>query len=183
LHPGAIDWVIMGVYFVFVLGVGFTLRRYMKTSTDYFLSGRSIPAWVAGLAFLSANLGAQEVIGMAASGAKYGMATSHFYWVGSPGTRLRAVLRLLVHGLPGGKEPSMGLDIRIPLGLMFTILGFLLVGFGFFSDPAIYQRSLGIDVNLWWGLVLLVFGALMLGLGWRAASSAAQAQSRKPLET
>src|SRR5881398_3943000 len=73
----------MGVYFAFVLGIGFTLRRYMKTSTDYFLSGRSIPAWVAGLAFLSANLGAQEVIGMAASGAKYGMMTSHFYWVGA----------------------------------------------------------------------------------------------------
>src|SRR2546430_17221587 len=73
----------MGVYFAFVLGIGFTLRRYMKTSTDYFLSGRSIPAWVAGLAFLSANLGAQEMIGMAASGAKYGMLTSHFYWVGA----------------------------------------------------------------------------------------------------
>ena len=83
MHPSQIDWVIMGVYFAFVLGIGFTLRRYMKTSTDYFLSGRSIPAWVAGLAFLSANLGAQEVIGMAASGAKYGMATSHFYWVGA----------------------------------------------------------------------------------------------------
>ena len=65
----------------------------------------------------------------------------------------------------------MGLDIRIPLGMMFTILGCLLAGFGFFSDPAIYQRSLGIDVNLWWGLVLLVFGALMLYLGWRAAAS------------
>src|SRR5437763_3934283 len=73
----------MGVYFAFVLGIGFTLRRYMKTSTDYFLSGRSIPAWVAGLAFLSANLGAQEVIGMAASGAKYGISTSHFYWLGA----------------------------------------------------------------------------------------------------
>src|SRR5437016_11204588 len=73
----------MAVYFVFVLGVGYALRRHVKTSTDYFLSGRSIPAWVAGLAFLSANLGAQEVIGMAASGAKYGMATSHFYWVGA----------------------------------------------------------------------------------------------------
>jgi solute:Na+ symporter, SSS family len=80
---GAIDWIIMGLYFVFVLGVGYALKRYMKTSTDYFLAGRSIPAWVAGLAFLSANLGAQEVIGMAASGAKYGMATSHFYWVGA----------------------------------------------------------------------------------------------------
>src|SRR2546427_6935035 len=83
LHLSEIDWVIMGVYFAFVLGIGYTLRRYVKTSTDYFLSGRSIPAWVAGLAFLSANLGAQEVIGMAASGAKYGMATSHFYWVGA----------------------------------------------------------------------------------------------------
>src|SRR5438067_11766905 len=73
----------MGVYFAFVLGIGFTLRRYMKTSTDYFLSGHSMPAWVAGLAFLSANLGAQEVIGMAASGAKYGISTSHFYWIGA----------------------------------------------------------------------------------------------------
>src|SRR5690348_12486394 len=79
----AIDWIIMGTYFVFVLGIGVALRRYMKTSTDFCLAGRSIPAWVAGLAFLSANLGAQEVVGMAASGAKYGMLTSHFYWVGA----------------------------------------------------------------------------------------------------
>lgn len=79
----AIDWAVMVIYFVFVLGIGFTLKRYMKTSTDFFLSGRSIPAWVAGLAFLSANLGAQEVIGMGASGAKYGIMTSHFYWIGA----------------------------------------------------------------------------------------------------
>src|SRR5438094_7567743 len=73
----------MLVYFVFVLGIGFALKRYMKTSTDFFLSGRSIPAWITGLAFISANLGAQEVIGMGASGAKYGIATSHFYWIGA----------------------------------------------------------------------------------------------------
>src|SRR6202171_5987231 len=83
LHPREIDWVIMGVYFVFVLGIGYTLRRHMKTSTDYFLSGRSIPAWSPGLPALPATRGAQEVIGMAASGAKYGMAPSHFYWVGA----------------------------------------------------------------------------------------------------
>jgi SSS family solute:Na+ symporter len=83
MHPAAIDWTIIGVYFAFVLGVGAALKRYMRTSTDYFLSGRAIPAWITGLAFISANLGAQEVIGMAASGAKYGMATSHFYWVGA----------------------------------------------------------------------------------------------------
>jgi SSS family solute:Na+ symporter len=73
----------MLVYFMFVLGIGVALKRYMKTSTDFFLAGRSIPAWICGLAFLSANLGAQEVIGMAASGAKYGIATSHFYWIGA----------------------------------------------------------------------------------------------------
>src|SRR5260370_23993204 len=79
----AIDWIIMIVYFIFVLGIGVALKRYTRTSTDFFLAGRSIPAWVCGLAFISANLGAQEVIGMAASGAKYGIATSHFYWVGA----------------------------------------------------------------------------------------------------
>src|SRR5437879_2682264 len=78
-----IDWVIMAVYFAFVLGIGAALKRYVKTSTDFFLAGRSIPAWVCGLAFISANLGAQEVIGMGASGAKYGILTSHFYWIGA----------------------------------------------------------------------------------------------------
>jgi len=78
-----VDWSVMAIYMVFVLGIGFWLRRSIKTSTDFFLSGRSIPAWVAGLAFLSANLGAQEVIGMGSQGAKYGIATSHFYWIGA----------------------------------------------------------------------------------------------------
>src|SRR5499427_5268810 len=78
-----IDVAILIIYFSFVLGIGFVLKRHMRTSSDFFLSGRLIPTWVAGLAFLSANLGAQEVIGMAASGAKYGIMTSHFYWVGA----------------------------------------------------------------------------------------------------
>ena len=82
-EPHWIDYVVIAVYFCFVLGIGFVLKKYMKTSVDFFLSGRSIPAWITGLAFLSANLGAQEVIGMGASGAKYGISTSHFYWVGA----------------------------------------------------------------------------------------------------
>jgi SSS family solute:Na+ symporter len=83
IQLGGIDYAILIVYFVFVLGIGFALRRFVRSSEDFFLSGRSIPTWIAGLAFLSANLGAQEVIGMAASGAKYGMMTSHFYWIGA----------------------------------------------------------------------------------------------------
>jgi solute:Na+ symporter, SSS family len=78
-----IDYLIILIYFGFVIGIGFVLKNFAKTSTDFFLSGRSIPAWITGLAFISANLGAQEVIGMGASGAKYGIATSHFYWIGA----------------------------------------------------------------------------------------------------
>ena len=78
-----LDWLVMFVYFGFVLGVGLALKRYVKTSKDFFQAGQSIPAWICGLAFLSANLGAQEIIGMGASGAKYGIATSHFYWIGA----------------------------------------------------------------------------------------------------
>jgi SSS family solute:Na+ symporter len=79
----SLDYLVMAIYFAVVLGIGWALRRMMRTSTDFFLSGRSLPPWVTGLAFLSANLGAQEVIGMGASGAKYGIATSHFYWIGA----------------------------------------------------------------------------------------------------
>ncbi len=83
IQLSGIDYLILLVYFTFVIGIGWALKRYMKGSGDFLLSGRSIPTWVTGLAFLSANLGAQEVIGMAASGAKYGIMTSHFYWVGA----------------------------------------------------------------------------------------------------
>jgi solute:Na+ symporter, SSS family len=78
-----LDWLLMLVYFAFVLGVGVALKKKTTTSAAFFQAGRAIPAWVCGLAFISANLGAQEIIGMGASGAKYGISTSHFYWVGA----------------------------------------------------------------------------------------------------
>ncbi|HUL52441.1 MAG TPA: sodium:solute symporter family protein [Opitutaceae bacterium] len=83
LKLAGVDYLILGLYFAFVIAIGWILRKYLKTSTDFFESGRSLPAWVCALGFIGANLGAQEVIGMAASGAKYGIATSHFYWVGA----------------------------------------------------------------------------------------------------
>jgi SSS family solute:Na+ symporter len=83
LNFNAIDYAILALYFVVVLGIGFAAKRYIKTSLDYFLSGRSLPAWVTGLAFVSANLGALEILGMAANGAQYGVATVHFYWIGA----------------------------------------------------------------------------------------------------
>jgi solute:Na+ symporter, SSS family len=83
IHLATVDYIVLLTYVAFVIGIGWTLARYMKSSSDFLTSGRSIPTWVTGLAFISANLGALELVGMAASGAKYGIATSHFYWVGA----------------------------------------------------------------------------------------------------
>src|SRR5690242_16226298 len=83
LDLGPVDTVLLFVYFVFVLGIGFALKRAVTTSTDFFLSGRSLPAWVTGLAFISANLGAIEILGQTANGAQYGAATVHYYWIGA----------------------------------------------------------------------------------------------------
>lgn len=78
-----IDYLIIAIYFLFVVGIGFLLKRRIKTGNDFLMSNRSIPLWITSLAFISANLGAQEVLGMAANGAKYGLYTAHFYWLGA----------------------------------------------------------------------------------------------------
>jgi solute:Na+ symporter, SSS family len=83
LDASALDYVILAIYFVFVLGIGAVARLTVKTDVDFFLSGRSLPAWITGLAFIAANLGALEILGMAANGAQYGVATTHFYWIGA----------------------------------------------------------------------------------------------------
>ena len=149
-----VDWIIMLVYFVFVLGIGFALKRYMKTSTDFFLSGRSIPAWITGLAFISANLGAQEVIGMGASGAKYGIATSHFYWVGAIpamvfvgvfmmpfyyGSRARSVPEYLKLRYD---EKTRGLN-----AISFAIMTIFSSGISMYAMGLLLQTLLGWDFN------------------------------------
>src|SRR5579872_786103 len=80
---GWIDYTILALYFSFVLAIGFSIRRRVTTSEDFLTSRHSVPLWITSLAFLAANLGAQEVVGMCASGAKYGLMTAHFYWLGA----------------------------------------------------------------------------------------------------
>jgi SSS family solute:Na+ symporter len=106
IHLAWVDYSILLAYVAFVLGIGWALARYMKTSADFLTSARSIPTWVTGLAFISANLGALELVGMAASGAKYGIATAHFYWVGA----IPAMIFLAVFMMPfyyGSKARSV----------------------------------------------------------------------------
>ena len=101
-----LDWIVILIYFIFVLGIGWALKKHMKDATAFLEAGRSLPAWVTGLAFISANLGALEVIGMAASGAKYGMMTVHFYWIGA----IPAMIFLAIFMMPfyyGSKARSV----------------------------------------------------------------------------
>jgi len=106
IHLVWVDYAILIAYVAFVIGIGWALARYMKSSSDFLTSARSIPTWVTGLAFISANLGALELVGMAASGAKYGIATAHFYWVGA----IPAMIFLAVFMMPfyyGSKARSV----------------------------------------------------------------------------
>src|SRR5271167_5235339 len=83
LRLAPVDYLILALYFAFVLSIGWIVKRKVATSDDFLTSGRSVPVWITSLAFIAANLGAQEVIGMCASGAKYGIMTAHFYWIGA----------------------------------------------------------------------------------------------------
>jgi len=154
----AIDWTILVLYFVFVLGIGYALKRYMRSSEDYFLSGRSIPAWVAGLAFLSANLGAQEVIGMAASGAKYGLATAHFYWMGA----IPAMLFLAVFMMPfyyGSRARSVPEYLKLRFDektRSFNAISFAAMTI-FSSGISMYAMGLLLNLLLGWDFTFSVW--------------------------
>jgi len=83
LTLATVDYLILALYFAFVLGIGWLLKKKVSTSSDFLTSGRSLPLWITSLAFIATNLGAQEVIGMCGSGAKYGIMQAHFYWLGA----------------------------------------------------------------------------------------------------
>ena len=161
-----IDYTVLISYVVFVLGIGWALARYMKTSADFLTSARSIPTWVTGLAFISANLGALELVGMAASGAKYGIATAHFYWVGA----IPAMIFLAVFMMPfyyGSKARSvpeylnMRFDGRVRClnSIAFAVMTIFASGISMNALAKLLNQLLGwnYDLALWIcsGVVLL----------------------------
>jgi solute:Na+ symporter, SSS family len=155
IQLGNIDYAILLIYFAFVIGIGWVLKRYMKGSTDFFQSGRSIPAWVTGLAFISANLGAQEVIGMAASGAKYGIMTSHFYWVGA----IPAMVFLAIFMMPfyyGSKARSVPEYLKLRFdektrgfnAISFAVMTVFSSGISMFALARLLEILLGWNFHL-----------------------------------
>jgi SSS family solute:Na+ symporter len=152
---GAVDYILLVVYFLFVLGIGWMLKRNMKSSEDFFLSGRSIPAWITGIAFLSANLGAQELLGMAASGAKYGIMTSHFYWVGA----IPAMVFVGIFMMPfyyGSKARSVPEYLKLRYdektrgfnAFSFAIMTLFSSGISMYALASLFELLLGWNFNM-----------------------------------
>jgi SSS family solute:Na+ symporter len=150
-----IDYVIMVVYFAFVLGIGWALKRYMKDASAFLEAGRSMPAWVAGLAFISTNLGALEVMGMTGSGAKYGMLTTHFYWVGA----IPAMVFLALFMMPfyyGSKARSVPEYLKLRYdektrglnAILFAVMTVLASGISMYALAILMEKVLGWNFHL-----------------------------------
>jgi SSS family solute:Na+ symporter len=150
LDANAVDYVLLAFYFALVIGIGALARRRVSTSLDFFLSGRSLPAWVTGLAFISANLGAIEVMGMSANGAEYGMPTAHYFWVGA----VPAMLFLGVVMMPfyyGSKVRSVpefmlrrfGKGTHLVNGISFATAQVLIAGANLFLLASVVNLLLG----------------------------------------
>lgn len=166
-----IDYLIMVIYFLFVLGIGWFLRKYMKNANAFLEAGRSIPAWVAGLAFISTNLGALEVMGMTGSGMKYGMMTTHFYLIGA----IPAMIFLALFMMPfyyGSKARSVPEFLKLRYdektrglnAILFAVMTILASGISMYALAILMENVLGWDYNLsLWVSALIVLAYTYLG--------------------
>lgn len=161
-----IDYIIICIYFLFVIGIGILLKRRVKTGNDFLMSNRSIPLWITSLAFISANLGAQEVLGMAASGAKYGLYTAHFYWLGA----VVAMVFLGIFMMPfyyGSKARSVPEYLKLRFdektrtfnAITFAVMTVFSSGISLYALAMLMETILGWDFNvsIWMaaGIVLI----------------------------
>ena len=171
LDASFVDYLLVIVYFAVVLLIGLAARRRVSDSLDFFLSGRSLPAWITGLAFISANLGAVEIIGMSANGAQFGMATMHYFWIGA----VPAMLFLGVVMMPfyyGSKVRSVpefmlrrfGPGAHLVNALSFAVAQVLIAGINLYLLASIVEALLGWP--LWVSLIVaavIVLSYITLG--------------------
>ena len=154
MQLASVDYLILIVYFAFVLGIGWALRKRMSSSSDFLMSGRSVPVWITSLAFIAANLGAVELIGMSASGAKYGIMTAHFYWIGA----IPAILFMGIFMMPfyyGSKARSVPEYLKMRYdektrtynAVSFAIMTIFSSGISMFALGQLLQLALGWDFN------------------------------------
>ncbi|TSD62358.1 sodium/solute symporter [Aeromicrobium piscarium] len=159
LDANFVDYLIVAAYFAVVLGIGLLARRQVSSSIDFFLSGRSLPAWVTGLAFIAANLGAVEIMGMSANGAQYGMATAHYFWIGAVPAMLFLGIVMMpfyygsgVRSVPEFMRKRFGTGAHLVNALSFAVAQLLIAGINLFLLATIVNRLLGWP--LWVSLVI-----------------------------
>ena len=153
LSLAPLDYALLIIYFIFVIGIGFALRRLVQTSTDFFLSGRSLPTWITGIAFISANLGAIEILSMAANGAEYGISTVHYYWIGAVPAMvfLGVVMMPFYYGSRVRSVPEYLLrryDRKTHLvnALIYVLAAVLIAGVNLFALGLVLEELLGIPL-------------------------------------
>ena len=164
LHVNPFDYTILGIYFALVVTIGVMARRAIATSEDFLLSGRSLPAWVTGLAFISANLGAIEILGMAANGAQYGLPTVHFYWIGAVPAMvfLGIVMMPFYYGSRVRSVPEFLLRRFNPATHLFNALTFALAAV-LIAGVNLYALALVINALIGWPIWLsIVISALFV---------------------
>nr|WP_211206448.1 sodium:solute symporter family protein [Demetria terragena] len=164
IAASGVDYLILAVYFVFVLGIGWLASRQVSDSVDFFLSGRSLPAWVTGLAFVSANLGAVEIMGMSASGAEFGLPAVHYFWVGAiPAMLFLGVVMMpfyygsKVRSVPEFMKRRFGTGAHLVNSLSFALAQLLIAGVNLYLLGTIVHALLG-----WPLAVALVVAAIVV---------------------
>ena len=168
-----IDYLIIVIYFLFVVGIGIMLKRRVKTGNDFLMSNRNIPLWITSLAFISANLGAQEVLGMAASGAKYGLYTAHYYWLGAA----FAMIFLGVYMMPfyyGSRARSVPEYLKLRFdektrtfnAATFAVMTVFSSGISLYALASLMEIVLGWDFNasIWIAAIIVLIYILLGGL-------------------
>ncbi len=168
---GWVDYLIIGIYFVATIGIGFVLRTRMRTSEDFFLSGRSLPSWVTGLAFVGANLGALEILGMGANAIQYGILQAHFYWIGAIPAMIFVAIFMMpfyygskTHSVPGFLKLRYNEATRGFNAITFGVLTMLTSGINMYAAALVFNVLLGWSLNACiWLAALFIMAHILLG--------------------
>src|SRR5689334_21041379 len=172
LSLSTIDLVVICLYFAMVLGIGFYLKRFTKTGEDFFLAGRDMTAWVAGLSFVAANLGALELMGWSASAYQYGILATHWYWIGAIPAMLFLGIVMMpfyyisrTHSVPGYLQLRFGEPSRALAAITFAFMTVLMSGINMYSMALVMKVILGWDIHFSiWMSSLTVAAYVFLGV-------------------
>src|SRR5450432_2380132 len=173
VHLSTIDLVIVVFYFVLVLAIGFYLKSRSNTAEDFFLAGREMTAWIAGLSFLSANLGALELMGWAAAAYQYGILAAHWYWIGAIPAMLFLGIVMMpfyyiskTHSVPGYLKLRFGEGARAVSAVSFAVMTILMSGVNMYAMALVMKTVLGwnISFSIWIGAATVALYVMLGGL-------------------